>query len=182
MYSQQEYETVRRQTMQIEAEKRALLRFLCLVLTGLLVGALVFAVLMWGLYRRNINIADEAQARVAELEQQLSQTNSELQAKTAALDRITNAARQQQQRVTELIPRILSGNAGSGEVGEFAHLVYESPGRRVDVPRIPPNDLFTRFFRHRVDNQTRKYVLIAGEISGQWVIYANLVSDNAPLR
>jgi hypothetical protein len=181
MYSQQEYETVRRQTMQIEAEKRALLRFLCLVLTILLIGALIVAGLAWGLYRRNLNLADESQARAAALQQQLDQTSRALQEKTAELDRIKNAAKQQQQRLTEMIPRILSGSASSAEVGEFAHLVYESPGRRVEVPRVPPNDLFTRFFRFRVDNKVRKYVLVAGELDGHWVIYSNLVSNNAPL-
>ncbi|MFN7945949.1 MAG: hypothetical protein U0Z53_11395 [Blastocatellia bacterium] len=181
MYSQQEYETVRRQTMQIEAEKRALLRFLCLVLAVLLIGALVAAALAWGLYRRNIGIADEARARVAELQQQFDQTNRALQEKTAELDRIKNSAKQQQQRLNEMIPRVMSGSASSAEIGEFAHLVYESPGRRVNVPRVPPNDLFTRFFRFRAEGKVKKYVLVAGEIDGQWVIYSNLVSNNAPL-
>ena len=182
MYSQQEYETVRRQTMQIEAEKRALLRFLCFVLGFLSVGALVLAVMAWGLYRRNVNVADEATARAATLQQELDQTKATLQTKTAELDQIRNSARQQQQRLTELIPRALSSGAGAGEIGEFASLVYEAPGRRVAVPRLPPNNLFTRFYRHRVEGKVRKFVLVAGEVDGQWVIYSNLVSSNAPLQ
>ena len=38
MYSQQEYDMVRRQTMQIEAEKRALLKWVLIVVSLLLAG------------------------------------------------------------------------------------------------------------------------------------------------
>lgn len=182
MYSQQEYETVRRQTMQIESEKRALLRFVSWGLAGLLIGALMLAGLAFGLYRRNLGLADDATARVRTLQQQLDQTTRALQEKTTQLEKITNAARQQQQSVQAVIPRILSSTSTSAEIGEFAHNVYESPGRRVEVPRVPPNDLFTRFFRHRVNDKLKKYQLVAGEIDGQWVIYSNLVSNNAPLK
>jgi hypothetical protein len=182
MYSQQEYETVRRQTMQIEAEKRALLRFMVWVLAGLLVGSLILAGFAFGLYRRNLGIADDATTRASTLQQQLDQTTRALQDKTTQLEKITNTAKQQQQSIQTAIPRIIGRTASAAEIGEFAHNVYESPGRRVEVPRVPPNDLFTRFFRYRVNDKLKKYQLVAGEIDGQWVIYSNLVSNNVPLK
>ena len=42
MYSQQEYDMVRRQTMLIEAEKRALLKWVLLGVTTLLAASLIF--------------------------------------------------------------------------------------------------------------------------------------------
>ncbi|HZS05629.1 MAG TPA: hypothetical protein VFD58_12385 [Blastocatellia bacterium] len=182
MYSQQEYETVRRQTMQIEAEKRALLRFMVMVLSILLIGALLAAGMFYGMYQRNINIADSAASRIEALQKQLDESTRALREKTAELEKITNAARQQQQQLEGMIPKILSKAASTAEIGEFAHNVYESPGRRVEVPRPPPNDLFTRFYRYRTaDGKTQKFVLVAGELDGRKVIYSNLVSDNAPL-
>src|SRR5581483_11789524 len=171
---------VRRQTMQIEAEKRALLRFMVMVLSILLIGALLAAGMFYGMYQRNINIADSAASRIEALQKQLDESTRALREKKAELEKITNAARQQQ--LEGMSPKILSKAASTAEIGEFAHNVYESPGRRVEVPRPPPNDLFTRFYRYRTaDGKTQKFVLVAGELDGRKVIYSNLVSDNAPL-
>jgi cell division protein FtsL len=182
MYSQQEYETVRRQTMQIEAEKRALLRFMVVVLAILLIGALLVAGMFYGMYHRNISIADGSAARIEALQKQLDETTRALAEKTAQLEKITNAAKQQEQQLETMISKVLNKSASTTEIGEFAHAVYESPGRRVEVPRLPPNELFTRFYRYRTpDGKSQKFVLVAGELDGKWVIYSNLLSNNAPL-
>ncbi|MFN0123566.1 MAG: hypothetical protein ACKV2V_23950 [Blastocatellia bacterium] len=156
-----------------------MLRFLVYVLAGLLIGALVLAGLAFGLYRRNINIADESVARAATLQKQLDDTTRALQDKTAQLEKITNSAAKQKERLGALIPRVMISTFSPAEVGEFASLLYDSPGRRVEVGRIPPNDLFTRYFRFRVGDRVHKYVLSPGEIEGKWYIHSSLVNDNA---
>ena len=50
MYSQQEYDMVRRQTMQIEAEKRALLRWALIGASALMIGSLFLTAWMFRRY------------------------------------------------------------------------------------------------------------------------------------
>jgi uncharacterized SAM-binding protein YcdF (DUF218 family) len=174
MYSQQEYEMVRRQTIQMETEKRALLRILLILMTLLLIGALVALVVTYRLYRGHINAADAAEARVVTLESQLKQTSQELQAKKTELEKLTNTATQRQAQVAALLPKVLTSTPNSAEVAEFAHAVYNSPGRSVNAPKLPPDPLFQRFWRFRNGNKTEVYSFARGQVDGQWIIYANL--------
>src|SRR5262245_66268812 len=77
MYSQQEYDMVRRQTMQIEAEKRALLKWVLVAVSLLLAGSVIF--IGWKL--REYSAADErvrsAEERKAAAENQLLQVSRE---------------------------------------------------------------------------------------------------------
>jgi uncharacterized membrane protein len=78
MYSQQEYDMVRRQTMQIEAEKRAVLRLALIVVTVLL--AITLLALGW-MYRRYSSADNEiktAESKAADFEDRLQKTSREL--------------------------------------------------------------------------------------------------------
>jgi Tfp pilus assembly protein PilN len=96
MYSQQEYDMVRRQTMQIEAEKRALLKWVVMGVTVLLAASLIFTGLMFRRYSTADNSIKAAEARAASAESQLQQVSRELAEKKALLDR--NHARQTERR------------------------------------------------------------------------------------
>lgn len=181
MYSQQEYEMVRRQTIQIETEKRALLRLLLILMTFLFVAALVALGVTYRLYRGHINAADAAEAKVAALESQLKQTSQELQEKKTELAKISNTATQRQAQVAALLPKVLTLTPNSAEVAEFARAVYNSPGRSVIAPKLPPDPLFQRFWRFRNEGKTEVYGLMRGQVDGQWIIYANLTGITADL-
>ncbi len=181
MYSQQEYEMVRRQTIQIETEKRALLKLLLILMTLLFVAALVMLGMTYRLYRGNINAATAAEAKVLELESQLQRTSQELQQKKTELEKITNTATQRQDQVTALLPKVLTSTPNSAEVAEFAHAVFKLPGRSVAAPKLPPDPLFQRFWRFRNEGKTEVYSLARGQVDGQWIIYANLTGITADL-
>src|SRR5262245_66383157 len=93
MYSQQEYDMVRRQTMQIEAEKRALLRWVLIVVSLLLAGSVILTGWMFRSYsvaEDKIRNADERKASAENQLRLVSRERDELKAiqqKNAAADR-----------------------------------------------------------------------------------------------
>lgn len=184
MYSQQEYEMVRRQTIQIETEKRALLKLLLILMTLLFVAALVALGITYRLYRGHINAADAAEAKVAELDSQLKRTSQELQERKAELAKMTNAVTQQKDQVAALLPKVLTSTPNPTEVAEFARVVFNSPGRSVPAPKMPPDPLFQRFWRFHNGSKVEVYSLARGQIDGQWIIYVNLtgITDEVPRK
>src|SRR5262245_65650502 len=77
MYSQQEYDMVRRQTMQIEAEKRALLKWVLIVVSLLLAGSVVLTGWMFRRYSLADDLIKSADERKAAAENQLRQISRE---------------------------------------------------------------------------------------------------------
>jgi hypothetical protein len=179
-YSQQEYDMVRRQTMQIESEKRALLRFLLVVVTGLLGVAVVLLVITYQLYRRNQGAVKAAEMKAEAAEARTRQIERELREKTTQLETITNTAVKRQEQVEALKLRILSPSPSPTEVSEFARLVYDLPGHSIEVPKAPPGALFQRIYRYRTGNQTQTFVLVRGQVNGKFLIYSNLIETSAP--
>lgn len=174
-YSQQEIEMVRRQTIQIETEKRALIRFLLMVTTVALLVALVALGIVTYLYLNGKSTVVAATARAAELETKLQQTTKELQDKTAQLERRAQVAAQRKGRFDELLGKVMSQTASYTEIGEFAKEIYESPQKYVEVQRMPPSSLF-KYYKYRANDQTQTYVLVPGQIGGKWRIYSNLTA------
>ena len=77
MYSQQEYDMVRRQTMQIEAEKRALLRWVLIVVSLLLAGSVILTGWMFRQYSDSEDQIRNANDRKASAENELRQVTRE---------------------------------------------------------------------------------------------------------
>lgn len=180
MYSQQEYEMVRRQTMQIEAEKRALLRWTLMVVAGALAVTLLALGWMYQQYSSADGKVEAAEARAVKAEADFKKVNQELTEKKAILDRQAATAAQQNSTITNLVPRVVSGLAGDGELAALAHAIYESrPNHVIELPRIPPDNILRRY-RFRAGNEVRAYVLIAGQLDGKWVLYSNLVGKGVP--
>lgn len=178
-YSQQEIEMVRRQTIQIETEKRALIRFLLMVTSIALLATLAVLGIVSYLYVHNKSAVSEAQARVAELESRLQQTTKELQDKTAQLERRAQVAAQHKARFDELLAKALNQTASYTEIGELAKEIYESPQKVVEVQRMPPSSLF-KYYKYRTNNQVQTYVLVPGQVNGKWLIYSNLTAVSTP--
>lgn len=176
MYSQQEYEMVRRQTIQIEAEKRTLLRWALIVAATLLILALLLTIWMYRSYSVAGDEVEAAQTRATQAETELQQVRRELDEKKAILDRNSAAAAAQNQTIETVVPRLLSQTAGEGELAALAYAVYQQPGHMIELPSIPP-DSALRSYRLRAEGRLYKFILVPGLLDGKWVIYSVLVRN-----
>jgi Tfp pilus assembly protein PilO len=177
MYSQQEYDMVRRQTMQIEAEKRAVLRMALIVVTVLLAASLLAIGWMYRRYSAADNEVKAAEAKAAEFENKFQQTNRELAEKKATLDKYAAAATQQNDVIESVVPRMLNRTARDTELAELAHAIFQQPGHVITLPSIPPDSVLRRY-RIRIDGRAHSYVLVAGQVDGKWVLYSNLLRND----
>lgn len=179
MYSQQEYEMVRRQTMQIEAEKRAVLRWALMVVTGGLALTLIALGWMYQQYSTADNKVEAADTARNKAEADLKKTSQELAEKKAILDKQATTAAQQNSTLGNLVPQAVSGTAGDAEMAALAHAIYEGrTGHAIELPRVPPDKILRRY-RYRVGADTLSYVLVAGQVDGKWLLYSNLVGKGA---
>src|SRR5262245_27872249 len=177
MYSQQEYDMVRRQTMQIEAEKRALLRWALIGVSALMILSLFLTAWMF----RRYSLADD-QVRTADekrvsAESQLQQVNRELAEKKAILEKSAAEVARQNAAVSSIVPKLIGKSATPADLAELAHAVYQAPGHVIDLPSIPPDKALGRRYKIRVGEQLLTYILVAGEIDDQWKLYSLLVRN-----
>jgi len=179
MYSQQEYDMVRRQTMQIEAEKRAVLRWALMVVTGGLALTLIALGWMYQQYSTADNKVEAADAARNKAEADLKKVSQELAEKKAILDKQATTAAQQNSTLGNLVPKAASGTASDGELAALAHAIYESrTGHAIELPRVPPDKILRRY-RFHVGAETLSYALVAGLVDGKWLLYSNLVGKGA---
>jgi len=174
MYSQQEYDMVRRQTMQIEAEKRALLRWVLIVVSLLLAGSVILTGWMFRRYSLAEDLIRNADEQKVFAENQLRQVSRELAEKKAILERSAAAVAQRNAVIDSIVPKMMAKTAGDEELAELARAINETPQQVIELPGIPPDKVLRRY-RSRVDGQPRAYVLLAGEIDGKWRLYSVLV-------
>ena len=173
MYSQQEYDMMRRQTLQIEAEKRALLRTLLIVIAVLLGISLLFLIFLYRHYSLSSDLIGSAETRAAASDAQFQACSKELSEKKAILDGMAAEASKQNQLINDIMPRVLRDQASDAEVARFAHAIYAQPAHAVALPSIPPDRILRRF-RYRTGGLLHTYVLVAGLVDGRWVLYSNL--------
>ncbi len=176
MYSQQEYDMVRRQTMQIEAEKRALLRWTLIVVTILFAFALVLSGLMYQRYSTAEGRIEAADLRASTAETKLKEVSKELADKKAILEANSAAAAKQNSTIETVVPKMISRTATDAEISELAHAIYTQPGHVIPLPSIPPNEVL-RSYRYRGDGRPLKYTIVPGMIDNKWVIYSLLVKN-----
>lgn len=176
MYSQQEYDMVRRQTMQIEAEKRALLRWTLIVVTILFAFSLVLSGLMYQRYSSAEGKIEAADARAATAEAKLKEVSKELADKKAILEANSASTAKQNSIIETIVPKMVGRTASDAEVSELAHAVYNQPGHMIPLPSIPPNEVL-RSYRYRGDGRPVKYTIVPGLIDNKWVIYSLLVKN-----
>jgi len=167
---------VRRQTMQIEAEKRALLRWALIAVTVLFAASLVLSGLMYQRYSSVESTVQAAQTRAANAEAQLQQARHERDEKVALLEKYAAVAAKQSSVIDSVVPKMFSHSASDNELAELAHAVYNQPGHMIQLPGIPPNNVL-KSFRYRVDGRPNKYTFVPGLIDGKWVLYSVLVKN-----
>lgn len=167
---------VRRQTMQIEAEKRALLRWALIAVTVLFAASLLLSGLMYQRYSSAESTIQEAKTRATNAETQLQQVRKERDEKITQLEKYSAIASKQSTVIDSIVPKMFTYTASENELGELAHAVYNQPGHMIQLSGIPPNTIL-RSFRYRVDGRPHKYTFVPGLIDGKWVIYSVLVKN-----
>ncbi len=179
MYNQQEIEMVRRQTIQIESEKRALLKAVSIWTSIACAVGLAIAGFFFYLYASNRSEVTESRTKITQLEDNLKKTKDELQKKTAELERRAQVAAARKQQYETLLAKAMSSTASYTEVTQLAKEIYESPQKMVEVPRTPPGSLF-KWYKYREGAKTSTYALVPGQIEGKYYIYSILVSVTTP--
>lgn len=175
MYSQQEYDMVRRQTMQIEAEKRALLRWVLIIVTLLLAGSLILTGWMFRRYSVAEDLIRTADERRGSAEIQLRQVSRELTEKKAILEKSAAAVVQRNAVIDSTVPKMLDKTATDDELAELARAINETPEHVIDLPSAPPDKVLVGRHKARIDGQPRAYILVAGDIDGKWRLHSILV-------
>ena len=179
MYNQQEIEMVRRQTIQIETEKRSLLRIISIWTSIACAACLLIAGFFFYLYASNRSEVTDSRTKIAQLEGQLKKTSDELQKKQAELDRRAQVAAARKQRFDTLLAKAMSSSASYTEITELAKEIYDSSQKVIAVAGNPPSSLF-KWYKYRENGKTYTYALVPGQIEGKNHIYSILVSVNAP--
>lgn len=171
---------VRRQTIQIEQEKRAVLRWGLFVTLGIAAALAVAAVWLFTQYATADSKIEAAEARATKAESEFKKVSGELAEKKAILDKQAATAAQQNQTISSLVPKAISSTATDFELATLAHAIYDSrPNHVIELPRIPPDSVLRRY-RYRVGEEVLTYVLVAGQLNDKWVLYSNLVGKGIP--
>ena len=179
MYNQQEIEMVRRQTIQIETEKRALLRTIAIVTSVLCAVCLAVAGFFLYLYVANRSEVTDSRTRIAQLEENLKRTEADLQKKTAELDRRAQAVAAKKQKLDTLLAKAMGSKATGVEIAELAREISDLPQKSVEVASLPPSSLF-KYWKYHEGNKTYTYALVPGQIDGKYIIYSNLTAVFTP--
>lgn len=167
---------VRRQTMQIEAEKRALLRWTLIVVTILFAFSLVLSGLMYQRYSTAEGRIEAADIRATTAEAKFQETSKELDEKKRILEANSAALAKQNAVIDTVVPKLVNRTATDAELAELAHAAYSQPGHMIQLPGIPPNEVL-RSYRYRGDGRPLKYTIVPGMIDGKWVVYSLLVKN-----
>ena len=179
MYSQQEYDMVRRQTLQIEAEKRSFLRTLLTVVSAVLILALILIAFLFRRYSQSSSLIGAAEEKASAADAQYQRCNQELQEKRSALEAQARKVTQRSEQIGLLVPKVINKSASETEIATLANAIYESPGHSIELPSIPPGKILRRY-RYRSGDQVYSYLLVAGAFDGKWVLFSNLMAKGRP--
>jgi hypothetical protein len=174
MYSQQEFEMVRRQTIQIEAEKRAFLRLALTVVSALFLASLLLLTVIYRNYSAADEIIQSLDAKARDLETKNQAANRELAEKKATLEKFTEKAAKLNAVIETNTQKMINKTASNDELAALAHAVYQQPSHSIPLPSIPPDNVL-RNYKIRVDGRLHTYVLVAGQVDGKWILYSNLL-------
>ena len=170
---------VRRQTLQIEAEKRALLRTLLVALSVALIVSLILVAFLFRRYSHSSTLIGAAEGKASAAEAQYQACNQELRQKTSILDAQAGKVAQRSEQIASLTPKVINKSASENEIATLAHAIYESPGHSIEFPSIPPDKILRRY-RYRSGDQAYSYLLVAGNFDGKWVLFSNLLAKRRP--
>jgi flagellar biosynthesis component FlhA len=174
-YTQGDVDTIREQIEQTESAKRHWLVLGFLIALAVLAGAIILLSTNYALYSSGQTEKKKVIEENAALKARADQTQQQLDTKTAQETKESQAREEAQSKLGKLLPAVLKGKAGGGEIANFARMVYNSPNSRMELNDKPPNDLF-RNWKVTTGSTTEVYALVGGFIDGKWIVYSNLVA------
>jgi hypothetical protein len=174
-YTQADIDFIREQIEQTESYKRRGLLLAFLVTLAVLVGALFLLGNVYSNYRSSESNQAKLTQESAALQTNASQTQKQLDAARAALEKEARERAEAQARLEKLLPVVASGGAGPSDIATFARLVNRLPGATVELPGKPPDGLF-RNWKLTEGNATEMYSLIGGFVNGKWTVSSALIS------
>lgn len=174
-YGQSDVDAIREQIEQTEAMKRRWLFLTMIISLAALAGAIVLLSTNYALYTSSESDKKKLTQENASLKSRADQTQQQLDAKNAKEASEAQARAEAQAKLERLLPVVLSGNAGAGEVASFARMVYNLPNRRIELEAKPPDKLF-RNWKVTTGSTTEIYTLVGGFVDGKWVVYSNLLA------
>jgi len=174
-YGQSDVDTIRDQIEQTEAMKRRWLVMALIITLAALVGAIVLLSTNYALYSSSESDKKSLVQENAALKSRADQTQQQLDAKNAKEASESQARAEAQAKLDKLLVSVPGGNAGGGEVGNFARMVYNLPNRRIELASKPSDKLF-RNWKVTSGSTTEVYTLVGGFVDGKWVVYSNLVA------
>ncbi|HSE37415.1 MAG TPA: hypothetical protein VLG74_08950, partial [Blastocatellia bacterium] len=140
-----------------------------------LVGAIVLLSTNYALYSSSESEKKALVQENAALKSRVDETQQQLEARTAQEAKDAEARAEAQTKLQTVLPAVLRGSAGPGEIASFARMVHSLPNSRVELDSPPPNKLF-RNWKVTVGGTTETYTLVGGFVDGKWVVCSNLVS------
>ena len=174
-YGQSDVDTIREQIEQTEAMKRRWLFMAMIVSIAALVGAIVLLSTNYALYSSSESDKKSLVQENAGLKSKVDQTQQQLDSKTAQDAKQAEARAQAQTKLQTVLPAVMRGAAGPGEIASFARMVSALPYGKVEVDTKPPDKLF-RNWKVTTGGAIEIYTLVGGFVDGKWVIYSNLVA------
>jgi hypothetical protein len=174
-YSQGDVDSIREQIEQTESAKRHWLVLAFIVALAVLAGAIALMSTNYALY----NSSEKEKKRLidenATLKARVDQTLQQLDGQTAQEAKDAQARAEAESRLIKLMPAVLSGKAGGGEIASFARMVYYVPNSRVELGERPPNELF-RNWKVTTGSTIEVFTMTGGFVDGKWVVYSNLIA------
>ena len=177
-YGQRDVDAIREQIEETEASKRRGLLWALGLSVAALVGSIALLTTSYALYSSGESDKAKLTEENAALRLRADQTQQQLDAATAALASHTQKQSDAQAKLEKLLPDVLRGNAGPGEMASFAQMVHSQASGRLELDQKPPDKLF-RNWRATGGESPGTYALVGGFVDGKWIVYSNLVARRA---
>jgi hypothetical protein len=174
-YSQSDIDFIREQIEQTESYKRRGLLLAFLVTLAVLAGALFILGNVYSNYRSSESNQAKLTRESAALQTNADQTQKQLDAAKAAVEKEARERAEAQARLQKLLPAVAGGAAGPSDIATFARLVNRLPGASVELPGKPPDSLF-RNWKLTEGSVIETYSLIGGFVDGKWTVSSSLIS------
>src|SRR5512145_3161401 len=121
-YGQSDVDTIREQIEQTEAMKRRWLFMAMIISIAALVGAIVLLSTNYSLYSSSESEKKALVQENAALKSRADETQQQLEARTAQEAKDAEARAEAQTKLQTVLPAVLRGSAGPGEIASFARM------------------------------------------------------------
>jgi len=174
-YSQGDVDSIREQIEQTESAKRHWLVLAFIIALAVLAASIALLSTNYALYSSSEKDKKNLVEENAALKARVDKTQQQLDGKTAQETKDAQARAEAESRLSKLMPVVLGGKAGGGEMASFARMVYYVPNSRVELSERPPNELF-RNWKVTTGSTTEVFTMTGGFVDGKWVVYSNLIA------